>query len=171
MKCFGGNYCYLRFGSVMFVVSAVMLAAIGCPKYSRVLEFTWFGQAQIQLQILGFTMMVLLGAIYEILPRIMDTELPFKKLVSMQFFCSMFGTVLFVIPIAIAGVKQGHAGFDPVASKFWLMISTAGLLLLLLGSFALLLNSFAMTLKWKVGLVKTVIAAVTAPLPNTEVKS
>ncbi len=171
VKCFGGNFCYLRFGSVMFLVSAVMLAAIGCPKYSRVLEFTWIGQAQIQLQILGFAMMILLGAIYEILPRIMGTELPFKKLVPVQFFCSLFGVALFVIPLAIAGAKQGHADFDPAAAKFWLMISTGGLLLLLLGSFALLLNSFGMTLKWKVGLVKTVIAAVTAPLPNTEVKS
>jgi hypothetical protein len=50
-------------------------------------------------------------------------------------------------------------------------LSTGGIALLLLGSLALLLNLLVMTLKWKLGLVKTVIATVTAPLPNTEVKS
>ena len=48
-----------------------MLIASACPQYSRVLEFTWFGPAQMQLQILGFFAMILFGAIYEILPRVM----------------------------------------------------------------------------------------------------
>ena len=171
VACFGGNYCYIRFGSVMFLVSALMLGAAGCPEYSRTVEFTWFGPAQVQLQILGFATMILLGAIYEIIPRVMGTALPFGKLVNLQFFASMLGTLLLVISLAVAGVKQGKANFDPAAAKFWLQMSTGGIALLLLGSLALLLNLLVMTLKWKLGLVKTVIATVTAPLPNTEVKS
>jgi cytochrome c oxidase cbb3-type subunit 1 len=161
VSCVGGSLCYVRFGTVMFLVSGLMLIASACPRYSRVLEFTWFGQAQVQLQLLGFITMILSGAIYEILPRVMGTELPFKKFVKVQFFLSFFGLALFVIPLAVAGVKQGRAGYDPQAAKLWLMISTTGLLLLVLGGALMFANIFAMTLKWKLALV---VAAVTAPL-------
>ncbi len=171
VKSMGGTFCYLRFGSAMFLLSGLMLCVTGCPQISRVLEFTWFGQAQVQLQILGFATLILLGAIHDILPRVMGTELPFKKFVNAQFFLSIIGIVLFVVPLAVAGVKQGRAGYDPAAAKLWLMISTTGLLFLLLGALLLLVNVFAMTLKWKFGLVKTVYAAVTAPLETKEVKS
>jgi len=167
----GGTYCYMRAGSFLFLLSGLMLCVTGCPQISRVVEFTWFGQAQVQLQILGFAALILIGAIYDILPRVMGTELPFKKFVNAQFYLSLLGVALFVIPLAVAGVKQGRAGYDPAAAKLWLMISTTGLLFLLLGALLLLVNIFAMTLKWKLGLVKMVYAAVTAPLETKEVKS
>jgi cytochrome c oxidase cbb3-type subunit 1 len=169
--CGGSTYGYIRLGGLLFLPSAVLLVAAACPQYSRALEFTWFGVAQAQLQILGFATIILLGAIYEIIPRVMDQPLPFKKSVPLQFFLSLFGVALFVIPLAIAGIQQGHANFDSAAGKFWLMLSTGGLVLLLLGSLLLLLNLFLLTLKWNVALVKTVAAAVVAPLETSEVKS
>jgi len=102
---------------------------------------------------------------------VMDAELPFKKFAPAQFFLSILGLILFVIPLVIAGVKQGNAGFDPAAAKIWLQMSTGGLLFLLLGAVLLFVNIFVMTLKWKLGLIKTVIAAVKAPLETSEVKS
>jgi len=167
---FGETYCYMRFGSVMFLLSALMLMALNRPGHGKILEFTWFGQAQMQLQILGFATMILCGAINEILPRMMGTELPFKKFPQAQFFCSAGGVVIFVITLAIAGVLQGRAVYDPAAAKIPLMISTTGLLLLLIGSGMMLVNIFVMTIKWKIALAKTVYAAVTAPLENSEVK-
>lgn len=155
----------------MFLISGSLLVAAGCPDYSRVFDFTWLGQAQIQLQVLGFASMILLGAVYDILPRVMGTQLPFKKFAMAQFYLSILGVLLLVISLAMAGVKQGHAGYDPAAAKFWLQMSTGGTTLLLLGSLALALNSFVMTLKWKLGLAMTVYTAVTAPLKSTEVKS
>ena len=53
----------------------------------------------------------------------------------------------------------------------FLRVSSAGQLLLLLGSLCLLLNILVMTIQWKLGLIKTVIAAVKAPLPTEEVKA
>ena len=155
----------------MFLVSALLLSLLGCPQFGGVMEFTWLGQAQVQLHILGFATVSLLGAIHEILPRIMGSEVPFKKFVHAQHFLNVFGVALLVIPLAIAGVKQGHAGYDPAAAKLWLMISTSGLLLLLVGSVLLLVNIFVMTIKWKIALAKSAFAAVTAPLESTEVKS
>ena len=55
-------------------------------QYSRVLEFTWFGFAVSQWQILGVAAMILFGAIYEILPRVMEKKLPFALLAKANFY-------------------------------------------------------------------------------------
>ena len=169
--CGGSTYGYMRLGGLMFLPSAALLLVSASPQYSRVLEFTWFGVAQSQLHILGFAMIILLGAMLEILPRIMDRPLPFKQFVPAQFFLTFLGVALFVIPLLLAGVQQGQTNFEPNAGKFWLMMSTGGLVFLLLGSLLLLVNLFLLTLQWKIGLVKTVAAAVVAPLEISEVKS
>ncbi|MBW8864728.1 MAG: cbb3-type cytochrome c oxidase subunit I, partial [Verrucomicrobia bacterium] len=166
----GAALCYFRSGTVAFFLSAAMLIIQACPKHSGTLEFTWFGQAQVQLQILGFAGLILCGAINYILPLVMGKEQPFKT-VSLQFFSTMFGVLLLVVSLAIGGVKQGNAVYDPTAAKFWLMISTTGTLLVLIGALMMFANIFVMTFKWKIGLAKAALAAVKAPLENPEVKA
>jgi hypothetical protein len=53
----------------------------------------------------------------------------------------------------------------------YLRVSTLGLAILLLGSLMLAANIFVMTIRWKLGLVTTVLDAVQAPLETQEVKS
>ena len=84
-----------------------MLIASSCPQFSRILEFTWFGPAQSQLQILGFFAIVMCGAIYELLPRVMGFELPFSKFVRVQHWLFMLGIVLWAGSLAVGGVEQG----------------------------------------------------------------
>ena len=179
VACFGGPFCFLRFGVLSFVISSLLYISEFCPRYSRVLDFTWFNFGVTQWQLLGFATMILVGAIYEILPRVMAKELPFPKLAKANFFLLAGGTLLFVIPLLIGGLEQGmklrdanipFADASAVVLKF-LRISTTGQLLVLLGSLSLLLNVFVMIIQWKLGLVKTVIAAATAPLKTSEVKS
>jgi hypothetical protein len=52
----------------------------------------------------------------------------------------------------------------------FLRVSTLGWLFLLLGSLLLVANILVMTFKWKLGLLKTGINALTAPLKITEVQ-
>jgi cytochrome c oxidase cbb3-type subunit 1 len=77
VSCKGGSYCYIKFGMLSFVVSGLLYISQFCPSYSQVLNFTWFNFGVTQWQLLGFAAMVLCGAIYEILPRVMGNELPF----------------------------------------------------------------------------------------------
>ena len=179
VPCFGGPFCFIRFGMLSFVAANLLYLAEFCPRYSRVLEFTWFSVGVTQWQLLGFAGMIFCGAIYEILPRVMAKELPFPKLAKLNFFLFAGGTLLFVIPLLIGGVEQGmklrdanipFADASAVALKF-LRISTTGQLLVLLGSLCLLLNILVMTIQWKLGLVKTVIAFIKSPLKTSEVKS
>ena len=179
VSCKGGPFCYLKFGTTAFILSGLMLIASACPQISCVTEFTWFGPAQTQLQILGFFAIVMFGAIYELLPRVMGFELPFPKFVRLQHWLFMLGTVLLVASLAIGGIEQGLklqnvgiAFLDVTQATLpFLRASTLGLLFLLLGSLLFAANIFVMTFKWKLALFKSVIAAVKAPLETAEVKS
>jgi hypothetical protein len=49
----------------------------------------------------------------------------------------------------------------------FLRVGTTGLMLLLLGSLLFAANIFGMTLKWKLALLKSLLAAIKAPLETT----
>jgi cytochrome c oxidase cbb3-type subunit 1 len=153
------------------VVSAFLYLAEFCPRYSRVLDFTWYGVGVTQWQLLGFAGVMLCGAIYYILPLMMARELPFPGLARAGSFFLGGGVLLYVLPLVIGGVLQGlklEAGaiFADVNARtlMFFRISTSGQALVLLGSLPLLLNLFVMTLQWKLGLVKALLAAIKAPL-------
>jgi cytochrome c oxidase cbb3-type subunit 1 len=177
--CKGGPFCYIKFGTVAFILSALMLIAAACPQIWRALDFTWFVPAQINFQILGFFAIVICGAIYEILPRVMNFELRFPKFVRAQHWLFMLGLIFLILPLAIGGILQGIKLEDPNlpfanstdAVIQFLRISTIGWLLLLIGSFLFAANIFAATFKWHFGLLKTGIAIVNSPLETSEVKS
>jgi len=165
---------FIRFGLMSFVLSSLMLIAMACPRISQVTEFTWFGPAQTQLQLYGFFAMTMFGAIY-LLPRVVGFELPFPKLARLQFWISMAGVVLFVLPLAIGGVEQGMKLNNPGlsfldatrATLVFFRFSTTGLLLILSGNSLFALNIFAMTFVWEKSLVKKAFAVVTAPLERS----
>jgi cytochrome c oxidase cbb3-type subunit I len=170
--CKGGPLCYVKFGTAVFLLSGLMLIAAGCPQISHVVEFTWFGPAQTQLQILGFFAIIMCGAIYELLPRIMGFGLPFPRLVRFQHWLFMLGVVLWAGSLAIGGVEQGmklrdaNIDFADSTAKalIFLRAGTTGLLLILLGSLLFAANLFVMTIRWKLALLKTVIAFIKSPL-------
>jgi len=171
-KLKGGSFCFIRFGTLSFVLSSLMLIATACPRISRVTEFTWFGPAQTQLQLYGFFAMTMFGAIYHLLPRVVGFDWPFPKLARVHFWLSLSGVLLLVLPLAIGGVVQGlklnhpEIGFMDAlkATLPFLRVSTIGLMLLLFGNLLFALNIFGLAFVWEKALVKKVFAAVTAPL-------
>lgn len=177
-----GPFCFIKFGMISFVVSGILYLAEACPQYSRVLEFTWFGVGQTQLQLLGFAAMILFGAIYELLPQVMGKPLPLPKFAKLHFWVAIAGVLLFVVPLIIGGIEQGEKLADAsvpfaaanAAALQFLRVSATGQLLILLGALLFTANIFIMTIQWKIGLVKMVIAYLKSPLetPETvEVKS
>ncbi|MEI9962297.1 MAG: cbb3-type cytochrome c oxidase subunit I [Limisphaerales bacterium] len=86
--------------------------ATACPQFGHLTQFTWFNVAQTQLQIYGFFIITMFGAIYYILPRMMGFELPFPKFVRVQHWCFMLGVILLVGSLAIGGIAQGSAALD-----------------------------------------------------------
>jgi cytochrome c oxidase cbb3-type subunit 1 len=168
----GGPFCFIKLGMMAFVLSSLMIIAMACPRISRMTEFTWFGPAQTQLQIYGFFAMIMFGAIYHLLPRVVGIEWPFPRLARGQFWISLLGVLLFVAPLAFGGLVQGMklnrldvAFMDAIRATLpFLRTSTIGLLLLLLGNLLFALNVFSLVFKWKLGLFEQAVAFVKAPL-------
>lgn len=179
VKYVGGPFHFVRFGLVSFVLGSVLYLGNGCPQIGHLVQFTWYGVGQTQLTLLGFFVMVVLGGIYEILTSTSGLALPFPKLAKVHYYLAMPGVLLYALPLVIGGVEQGIRMQNPAipfadanaAALFWLRISSTGQILLVLGSLLLVLNIFVMTIKWKIALAKSVWAAVTSPLPVTEVKA
>jgi cytochrome c oxidase cbb3-type subunit 1 len=174
-ECRGGSFCYIKFGTVAFLISGLMIVASACPHFSVATQFTWFQNAQTNWQILGFFATIILGAAYDILPRIMGIALPFPKFVRFQHWLFILGNLILLVTLVGAGLKQGTHDYNLEATLPFLRAATLGWLFLLLGSLMFAANIFVMTLKWKMTLVKTMIVAVKAPLTTTaktsEVKS
>ena len=166
----GGPFCYIRFGLGMFVLSTLLVITLACPENGHTLDLTWISQAQVQLQILGVAGMILIGTVYYILPLVMDMELPFKGFVKIHHLLSMLGVIVYVASLAFAGLQQSRSGFMPESALMGLRAASAGQAILLLGSLLLLVNVLIMTLRWKLGLVKTVVTYVKSPLETSEAK-
>jgi cytochrome c oxidase cbb3-type subunit 1 len=166
-SCKGGPFCYIKFGTVAFLLSGLMLIAPVCPHLNRATELTWFGTAQTIWQIIGFFSIVIIGAIYELLPRVMGFGLPFPKFIRLQHWLFMLGSAILLVTFAVAGIAQAGNDFKLEAALPFLRVTTVGWLLLLAGSLLLAANIFVMTFKWKCGLLKTGFNAVTAPLETS----
>jgi cytochrome c oxidase cbb3-type subunit 1 len=179
LQCKGGSFCMIKFGFVAFILSALMLVATACPHFSQLIQFTWFGAAQTQLQLYGFFAITIFGAIYYILPRAVGAEFAFPKLIRVQHWFAILGIVLFVAPLVIGGIVQGlkmqnaNTPFMEVvqATLPFLRVSTMGLLFMLLANLLFALNIFAMITVWKWSVGKTVFIFAISPLKKPEVKA
>jgi len=170
------SFHFIKFGMLFFFVSGLLYLLAAAPRLSSLLEFTWFMPAQVQLQLLGFFAMVMFGAIYQMLPGVLGVAWPFPKWIQAHFWLTLMGGLLFVSSLAIAGVEQGIrladasvplAEANRVAVKF-IRVSSTGQLLLLLGAGLFAVHLLAMIAKWKLTLVKSLLAKIKAPLSGTE---
>lgn len=175
--CGGGPLCFIKFGVFALVIAGAMLALSALPPVSRVVEFTWFGQAEAWLRLYGFFAMTMFGAAYYILPRVAGFEFPFAKLVRLHFWSGVTGVLLLAVPLALGGMVQGFklanaevAFVDTTkATLLFLRLSTLGDLLVLFGNLLFLLNVCGMIARYYRSVCKTVLAAATARLEPAEV--
>ncbi len=139
---------FIAFGASGFVLSGLLLVCGSCPRFSEVVNFTWFMAAQSQLALYGFFAMTMFGAMYHIIPRLLNTELPWSKGVRLHFWLAAAGIVIYALPLLIGGLMQGMAIND--ATKPYLEVvkrtlpflraSTTGDLLMAAGHVVLLMN-------------------------------
>jgi cytochrome c oxidase cbb3-type subunit 1 len=179
VHCKGGPYCYAKFATAAFLVSAVMYLVTNCPHFGGIVGMTWYLPAQTYLQIFGFLTIAICGGAYESLPGVMGFELPFPKFVRAQHWCFMIGLALLVLPLAIGGFVEGQKMSDPdvsfsnitLGTLNYLRISSMGFVFLLLGSLMFALNIFSATAIWQARLAKSLASSFIALSQAEEVKS
>ena len=139
---------FIGFGAAAWFVSGSVAALVSFPEIGTFTQFTWFAAAQVRLALYGFFAMTMFGALYYVLPRLAQAELPSNRLVRLHFWFAGLGILLFVLPLAIGGILQGRALNNAIvaftdASKValpFLRVSTTGDLLMAVGNLFLAVN-------------------------------
>ncbi|HJD43507.1 MAG TPA: cbb3-type cytochrome c oxidase subunit I, partial [Candidatus Paenalcaligenes intestinipullorum] len=78
-------------------------------------HFTHFTVAHAHLGLYSFFTLVMFGAVYFVMPRVMSWEWPFPKLISVHFWLVTIGMAVYIIGLSIGGWLQGLYMLD--ASK------------------------------------------------------
>jgi cytochrome c oxidase cbb3-type subunit 1 len=146
----GGGFAlkFIAFGILCYVFGGLLDAATAIRGVAKIVQFTFFTQAQNQLALYGAVSMLFLGAIYYLVPRVSGNVWNSAALARGHFGLVVLGVVLLVVGLAGAGWIQGHelnestASFTVVAehTKSWLLVATAAQAVLLLASLVLGVN-------------------------------
>jgi cytochrome c oxidase cbb3-type subunit 1 len=104
------------FGAIAFSVASVIGLFSSLRSVDRILHFTQFQNAQFHLVTYVFYSMVIFGAIYYILPRLVGCEWLSSSMISLHFWGAAYGGGLLVFVLILSGLSSGSALNDPDAS-------------------------------------------------------
>lgn len=144
----GPTLPFVGFGVVSFILAGLIAFVASFHTINELTQFTYFVEGNRVHLFLGFFSMVMFGAIYYTLPRIINRAWPSVLLANIHFFCSALGITLVLVGLYTAGWKQGVTMGDPSNSfvhihsviKSWLALRTMGLVILGAGVTAFLFN-------------------------------
>jgi cytochrome c oxidase cbb3-type subunit 1 len=148
---------FIVFGLIMYILSSIQGSMEALRSVNTITHFTHFTVAHAHLGLYGFFTMVMFGAMYYIMPRIMHWEWPYPSLIALHFWLVFVGFAIYVIWLSIGGWLQGLAMLD-VARPFmesvtltipYLQARSLGGGLMTLGHFVFALHFFIMA--WKFG--------------------
>ena len=110
------DHLALRFvltGTVVYTAFSLAGSVISTRSIAQFTQFTFVTMMQNQLGLFGFYSMILFGALYYIVPRLLNRQWLFPKLVEAHFWLVVVGFVLLVFDLAIGGLIQGFGLEDP----------------------------------------------------------
>jgi cytochrome c oxidase cbb3-type subunit 1 len=148
---------FIVFGLMMYILSSVQGSMQALRSVNTLTHFTHFTVAHAHLGLYGFFTMVMFGAMYYIMPRIMHWEWPYPSLIALHFWLVFVGFTIYIVWLSIGGWLQGLAMLDaarPFMESVTLTIPylearTIGGALMTLGHFVFALHFFIMA--WKFG--------------------
>ncbi len=97
----------------MYMASSLQGSMEALRSVNAVAHFTHYTVGHAHLGAYGFVSMVLFGAIYFMMPRVLNWEWPFPKLITVHFWLSAIGIAIYFTSLTIGGWLQGLAMLDP----------------------------------------------------------
>src|SRR5690606_12780079 len=97
---------------MMYTVSSIEGSFEALRSVSTVAHFTHFTVAHAHLGLYAFFSIVMFGAIYFVMPRVMSWEWPHPKLLIVHFWPVALGTGTYGVTLPIRGWLQGLAMLD-----------------------------------------------------------
>jgi len=143
------------FGAIAFTVGSSIGLLASLRSVDRIVHFTQFQNAETQLVIYCFFSMVIFGAIYYILPRLVGCEWLSSTMITMHFWGAAYGGGLLVFVLLLSGLASGVALANPgttiaeiiEASSLYMAGSILGWLLIAAGHLVFGLHFLLMLLR------------------------
>jgi cytochrome c oxidase cbb3-type subunit I len=98
---------FMVLGGMMYTLSSVQGSMEALRAVNTVTHFTHFTVAHAHLGLYAFVTLVLFGAIYFMMPRIMSWEWPYPKLIALHFWLVVTGFAIYFVSLTIGGTLQG----------------------------------------------------------------
>lgn len=103
---------FMMFGGLMYLASSLQGSLEALRSVNQVTHFTHFTVAHAHLGAYAFVTMVLFGAIYFMMPRVLNWEWPYPKLITLHFWLAAVGVAIYFVGLTIGGWLQGLAMLD-----------------------------------------------------------
>ena len=103
---------FIVLGAMMYTAASVQGSLEALRSVNTITHFTHYTVAHAHLGLYGFFSMVMFGSIYFIMPRVMNWEWPYPKLLSRHFWLVLVGFAIYFIWLSIGGWLQGLAMLD-----------------------------------------------------------
>jgi cytochrome c oxidase cbb3-type subunit 1 len=147
----------LRFivvGAILYTLVSLQGTLEALPFFNRLVHFTQYKVAHAHLGLYGFYSMIMFGSIYFVMPRVLEREWPYPRLIGLHFWLVGIGFSIYFVFLSIGGVLQGIAMLDATRPFIdsvtvtgpYLMARTFGGALMTLGHLVFAYHFFAMVL-------------------------
>ena len=103
---------FMMFGGAMYLASSLQGSLEALRSVNQITHFTHFTVAHAHLGAYAFVTMVLFGAIYFMMPRVLHWEWPYPRLITVHFWLSVVGVTIYFVGLSIGGWLQGLAMLD-----------------------------------------------------------
>ena len=103
---------FMMFGGLMYMASSLQGSFEALRAFNQISHFTHFTVAHAHLGAYAFVTMVLFGAVYFMMPRVLNWEWPYPRLITLHFWLAAVGITIYFVGLSIGGWLQGLAMLD-----------------------------------------------------------
>jgi cytochrome c oxidase cbb3-type subunit I len=100
---------FMVFGAVCYTLTSLQGSSMAIRSWAELTHFTHYTVGHAHAGMYAFFTMVMFGAIYYIVPRVLLKEWPSARLISLHFWASALGIIGYVVSISVGGVFQAYA--------------------------------------------------------------
>jgi cytochrome c oxidase cbb3-type subunit 1 len=104
------------FGAMAYTIVSLQGISMAIPSLNALTHFTDYTIGHAHFGLYGFFSMMMFGAMYYIVPRLVGWEWPSATMIRWHFWLVATGVLLMVGALAVGGILQGLAQYDPTVS-------------------------------------------------------
>jgi cytochrome c oxidase cbb3-type subunit 1 len=104
------------FGAMSYTVVSFQGSLMAIPTLNQITHFTHYTIGHSHLGLYAFFTMMMFGAMYYIIPRLVGWEWPSANLIRWHFWLAAIGILIMVGALTLGGIIQGLALYDPAVS-------------------------------------------------------